>query len=180
MTKCKSTCHYSPHAYLLYNSHTCTIKDIWQPLWFNYLHSWLAKPLSLSVWLWLFESRNEFEKFLNVCKFSFYKTCSISTRKINNFPNWKIKWGHVRGRGSFTRTANAQSHKNPNPMTFTSRNIWKKILCHVKSWLDTETKKGQRMNLNQRVDKEDHTSVQGSLHWSALLTAVFNKCCFSC
>ena len=43
-----------------------------------------------------------------------------------------------------------------------------------------ETKKGQRMNLNQRVEKEDHTSVQGSLHWSALLTAVFNNCCFSC
>ena len=43
-----------------------------------------------------------------------------------------------------------------------------------------ETKKGQRMNLNQRVEKKDHTSVQGCLHWSALLTAVFNKCCFSC
>ena len=56
----------------------------------------------------------------------------------------------------------------------------KKILCYVKFWLDTETKKGQRMNLNQRVEKKDHTSVQGSLHWNALLTAVFNKCCFSC
>ena len=40
-----------------------------------------------------------------------------------------------------------------------------KILCQLKSWLDMETKKGQRMNLNQRVEKKDHTSVQGCLHW---------------